>query len=86
MSHVPQDRRQDLLRFLRGIQRAGAPVEALRDDESLVGSGLIDSLAILQIIAYLELTYGLDFSGRGISPEELGTIGGILGIIEQERK
>ena len=86
MSDALQDRRRDLLRFLRGIQRAGAPIETLRDDESLVRSGLIDSLAILQIVTYLELEYGLDFSGRGISPEELGTIGGILGIIEQERK
>ncbi len=86
MSAVPSDRRQDLLRFLRGIQRAGAPIETLRDDESLVRSGLIDSLAILQIVTYLELTYGLDFSRRGISPEELGTIGGILQVIDQERK
>jgi acyl carrier protein len=48
-----------------------------------VASGLIDSLAILQIVVYLETTYGIDFSVRGLSPEELGSIGGILDVIEQ---
>lgn len=85
MNDAPAERRQHLLRFLRSIQRAGRPVESLRDDDRLVASGLIDSLAILQIVTYLESTYGLDFAARGISPEELGSIGGILGVIEQEQ-
>ena len=54
-----------------------------QDTDRLVASGLIDSLAILQIVAYLETTYGIDFSIRGVSPEELGSIGGILDVIEQ---
>jgi acyl carrier protein len=86
MSQSSGERRRHLLEFLRSIQRAGRPVDALHDDERLVGSGLIDSLAILQIVTYLEVNYGLDFAARGISPEELGSIGGILKLIEQERK
>ncbi|MGH8251766.1 MAG: phosphopantetheine-binding protein [Steroidobacteraceae bacterium] len=86
MTDAPQQRRQGLLQFLRSIQKAGLPVESLADDARLVESGLIDSLAILQIVGYLEVTYGLDFSGRGVSPEELGSIGGILRLIELEQK
>ena len=86
MTDTVEHRRQGLLQFLRSIQKAGMPVESLKDDARLVQSGLIDSLAILQIVMYLETTYGLDFSVRGISPEELGSIGGILGLIEQEQK
>jgi acyl carrier protein len=86
MNDTPEQRRQGLLQFLRSIQKAGVPVETLSDDARLVQSGLIDSLAILQIVMYLEATYGLDFSTRGVSPEELGSIGGILGLIEQEQK
>jgi acyl carrier protein len=78
-------RRDGLLRFLRSIQRAGMPVECLADDARLVESGLIDSLAILQIVTYLESTYGLDFSARGVAFEDLGTIGGILRLIEREQ-
>lgn len=86
MTDASAARRQGLLQFLRSIQKAGMPVESLKDDARLVASGLIDSLAILEIIMYLETTYGLDFSTRGVSPEELGSIGGILGLIEQERE
>jgi acyl carrier protein len=81
-----EQRRRDLLQFLRSIQKAGMPVESLADDARLVQSGLIDSLAILQIVMYLETAYGLDFSTRGVSPEELGSIGGILAVIETERQ
>jgi acyl carrier protein len=86
MTGVSDPHRAGLLQFLRSIQKAGAPVEGLGDGDRLTESGLIDSLAILQIVTYLELTYGIDFSARGVSPEELGTIGGILGVIEQEAK
>jgi len=86
MSASREQHRQGLLQFLRGIQKAGMPVESLSDSDRLVASGLIDSLAILQIVAYLETTHGIDFSIRGVSPEELGSIGGILDVIEQAKK
>lgn len=77
-------RRRHLVEFLKGIQKAGVSVESLGDDDGLVASGLIDSLAIMQIVVYLEDTYGIDFSLRGIDPEELGTIGSILDLIERD--
>jgi acyl carrier protein len=86
MNDTREERRTNLLQFLRSIQKAGLPVETLKDTDRLVASGLIDSLAILQVVAYLETTYGIDFSIRGVSPEELGSIGGILDVIEQEKK
>jgi acyl carrier protein len=86
MNETREERRQALLQFLRSIQKAGMPVETLKDTDRLVASGLIDSLAILQIVAYLESTYAIDFSMRGVSPEELGSIGGILDVITQEKK
>lgn len=86
MNETREQRRQKLLQFLRSIQKAGLPVETLKDTDRLVASGLIDSLAILQIVSYLEGTYEIDFSIRGLLPEELGSIGGILDVIEQEKK
>ena len=82
MTDTQGPQRRDLLQFLRSIQKAGMPVESLKDSDRLVASGLIDSLAILQIVTYLEVTHGLDFSDSGVSPEELGSIGGILRVIE----
>jgi len=81
-----EDLKADLLQFLHGIQRAGAPVEALGEYERLVSAGLIDSLAVLQIITYLETTYGIDFSINGVDPEQLGSVGDILDLIEKKTK
>lgn len=85
MSAVRDARRSELHAFLRGIQRAGRPVETFRDDERMVAAGLIDSLAILQVVSWLETTHGIDFAESGIDPERLGTIGGILDVIEERR-
>jgi hypothetical protein len=86
VSAAPDARRRALLEFLRSIQKAGVPVDSLSDDDRLVGSGLIDSLAILQIVTWLETVHDIDFSTRGVSPEELGSIGGILGVIAKEKQ
>jgi acyl carrier protein len=85
MSAAREQRKSELFRFLRTIQKAGLPVESLGERDRLVESGLIDSLAILQIVSYLEEAYAIDFSIRGVDPEQLGSIGGILDLIELEK-
>jgi acyl carrier protein len=82
MSAEREERKRELLAFLRTIQKAGRPVESLAEDDRLVRSGLIDSLAILQIVTFLEEKYGIDFAASGVDPEQLGSIGGILDVIE----
>jgi len=85
VSEKREQRRQSFVDFLRTIQKAGLPVESLGDGDKLVASGLIDSLAILQIVVYLENTYGINFSANGFDPEQLGSIGSILDLIEREK-
>ena len=84
MTEERRQRRDGLIRFVRTIQKPNASVENLGDHEGLSAVGLIDSLAILQIVMYLEDTYGIDFSVAGVDPEQLGTIGGILDLIERD--
>ena len=83
MSEMRAQRKRDLLRFLRSIQKAGMPVDSIGEQDRLVAAGLIDSMALLQIVLYLEQSYGMDFSALGVDPEQLGTIGNILDLIEQ---
>jgi acyl carrier protein len=78
-----RERRDGLVRFLRTIQKPDRCVDRLGDQDGLMAVGLIDSLAILQIVLYLEETYGIDFAGAGVDPEQLGTIAGILDLIER---
>jgi acyl carrier protein len=84
MNTLREKHKSDLLHFLRTIQKAGLPVESLGESDRLVASGLIDSLALLQIVTYLESSHGIDFAVRGVDPDQLGSIGNILDLIEQE--
>ena len=73
-----------LLQFLRTIKRPGRALDGVAEDVSLVTAGLIDSLAVLGIVTYLEETYGIDFVERGVDPGDLVSVGGILDLIDRE--
>ena len=75
----------DLKAFLRTIQKPNRPVDSVGLDERLVASGLVDSLAIMQIVVYLEEQYGIDFAANGFDPDRLATMGSIVDLIEQAR-
>jgi len=78
--------RDELLAFLDTIRRPQFPTDAIEDHDSLVESGLIDSLAVLQIILFLEQEFGIDFTAAGFDPDELASIAGILDLIERRSK
>lgn len=85
MSATREQLLADLKQFLRGIQKPNRPVESVGVDERLVASGLVDSLAIMQIVVYLEEQYGIDFAARGFDPDRLATMGSIVDLIEEAR-
>lgn len=74
--------RDRLLVFLETIRRPGVPLSAIGDSANLVQAGLVDSLAILQIIEFLEGEFGVDFTITGLDPAQLTTIPSILDLIE----
>ena len=71
----------DLKQFLRTIQKPNKPVESVGEDERLVASGLVDSLAIMQIVVYLEEQYDIDFAASGFDPDRLATMASIVDLI-----
>ena len=79
-----QENKKRLVEFLRTIQRPDHPINAADERENLFRAGLADSLAILQIVSYLEQNHGVNLSERGVDPDELSSIGGILDVIEQD--
>ncbi|HQR50026.1 MAG TPA: acyl carrier protein [Methylophilaceae bacterium] len=83
MSGDRQQTLQHLIQFLRTIQKPGKPVESVGESDSLVATGLIDSLAVVQIVLYLENTYGIDFAARGFDPDRLASMASILDLIEE---
>ncbi|HEY7434769.1 MAG TPA: acyl carrier protein [Methylomirabilota bacterium] len=78
--------RERVLEFLRTIQKPERPLETVAETDSLVESGLIDSLALLEIVAFLEEQYRIDFAAIGLEPEQLTSVSGILDLIEREAR
>jgi acyl carrier protein len=76
--------RERVLEFLRTIQKPDRPLEDVAETDSLVESGLIDSLALLEIVAFLEEQYRIDFATIGLEPAQLASVSGILELIERE--
>lgn len=74
---------RDLRAFLRTIERPEQPLDGVDEETSLVAAGLIDSLAVLEIVSYVETRYGFDFAESGVDPEELTSIRGILDLIDR---
>ncbi len=74
-----------LKQFLRTIQKPSKSIDNVAVDENLVKSGLIDSLAIVQIVVYLEQTYGIDFASIGFDPDRFSSMQSILELIEETR-
>jgi acyl carrier protein len=74
--------RDRLLAFLETIRRPEVPLSAIGDGANLLEAGLIDSLAILQIIEFLEGEFGVDFTATGLDPFQLTSIPRILDFLE----
>jgi acyl carrier protein len=83
---VRQRHRKRVLEFLRTIQKPDRPLDTVAETDSLVESGLIDSLALLEIVAFLEEQYRIDFAAVGLEPEQLTSVSGILDLIEREAR
>jgi len=83
---VRQRHRERVLEFLRSIQKPDRPLDTVAETDSLVESGLIDSLALLEIVAFLEEQYRIDFAAVGLEPEQLTSVSGILDLIEREAR
>ena len=79
-----QQKKNNLIAFLRTIQRPDYPHNEIDEHSSLIESGLIDSLALLQIVTYLEQTYYMDFREMGIDPADLRSVDSILNLIVRE--
>ncbi len=58
----------------------------LADDTLLVTSGLVDSTGMLEVIAFLEATFGIRISDQEMVPENLESIARIAAFVERKRR
>ncbi|AKG35134.1 acyl carrier protein [Paenibacillus durus] len=52
---------------------------------NLFEQGILTSLDVLDLLAFLENTFGLEISEEDVDMESFGTIDGLVGLVERKR-
>ena len=58
--------------------------ERLSDEDSLLRRGVVDSTGFLEVIGFLEATFGIAIQDRELVPENFETIGRITAFVERK--
>jgi len=64
----------------------GEDPNGLKDDTPLITGGILDSLATIKLVAYLEETYKIEFSPHETGVDYLNTIADITALVESKRR
>jgi acyl carrier protein len=54
------------------------------NDEPLLDNGLIDSLGILEVVAFLEKEFGIAVSDNDLLPENFGSVRSLSNFVQQK--
>lgn len=57
-------------------------VRTLRDQDRLLGDGILDSLGILDVVSFLESEFGMTVSDEELLPENFNSISTLAAFVE----
>jgi acyl carrier protein len=75
------DARENLRSFVLSLLARREEVPEFSDQDSLVTSGRIGSLEIVEMVVFLENTFHVDFAGRPFDQYDFDTIDKILELV-----
>lgn len=76
---------REIRTFLAENFPLGEDPGALRADASLLEAGIIDSTGVLELVGFIEETYGIRVEDEELLPENLDSIQSIVGFVERKR-
>lgn len=71
--------------FIRENFMLGRPADYLRDSDSLLEKGVLDSTGVLELIGHIEETFDIAVADDEVTPECLGSINNIVGYILRKK-
>lgn len=57
----------------------------LKDEDSLLEKGVIDSTGVLELVAFIEETYGIKVNDEELIPENLDSISNVTSFIKRKQ-
>jgi acyl carrier protein len=62
-----------------------AAQQPLDEGTALLGTGLLDSLAVIQLMVFLGAEMGIEVDDEDFTPENLSTVGQLLSFVERKK-
>ncbi len=78
------DVKTQIRKFILKSFMAGEPAEALKDEESFLERGIIDSTGVLELVAFLEETFKLKVADDELVPENLDSVDTLVRFIAEK--
>lgn len=72
--------------FLGELLREHDDHGPFEDAESLIETGRLDSLAVVNLVVFLESAFDVDFDKVEFDPQRLGSVDEIVSVIEESRR
>ena len=79
-----QDPREKIRHFIRESFLFGGDDE-LRDDDSFLDMGIVDSTGVLELVAFLEAQWELKIDDAELVPENLDSVDNIVQFLQRKR-
>ncbi len=64
----------------------GESDEGLKDDDSFLDQGIIDSTGVLELVAYLEETFQLEIKDEELIPENFDSVNNLVNFINKKEQ
>lgn len=72
----------ELRKFVTDNFMFGEPYDGFADGDSFLERGIIDSTAVLELIAFLEERYAIKLQDRDLIPDNLDSVNGLARFVE----
>jgi acyl carrier protein len=75
----------DVEKFIVEEIALGTGVESVGHDEDLLAQDVIDSLGIVELVAFLEKRYGIKVGDDDLLPENFQSVNSVVAFVESRR-
>jgi acyl carrier protein len=84
MGPTPADIREDVTRYLLRKHSLGETGQELTDSKPLLTEGVLDSMAALELVTFLEERYDIAIPAHEVDVENLDTIADIVRFVQSK--
>lgn len=76
---------QQLCKYIVSAHLPGEDPENVGFDDNLIDSGILDSMAIMQLVGHLEKEYGITIPTEDIDPRNFATVSTLAGMVRAKQ-